>query len=87
MAVLGQPESQVRLTFFSQEPPDVSGTNIPSHLFGSQDKAYQKDQVATLSMEKSFSHPTWRKEPWAEGHLLQTFFKTQSWIRRVVLCL
>lgn len=65
----------MRLTFFSQGPPDVNGTNIPSHLFGSQDKAYQKDQVATLSMEKSFSHPTWRKEPWAEGHLLQTFFQ------------
>lgn len=50
MAALGQPESQVRL--FSGRP-DVIGTNISSHFFGSQDKAYQKDQVATPSVEKS----------------------------------
>lgn len=50
VTALGQPESQVRL--FSGRP-DVIGTNISSHFFGSQDKAYQKDQVATPSVEKS----------------------------------
>lgn len=72
VAALGQPESQVRL--FSGRP-DAIGTNISSHLFGSQDKAYQKDQVATPSVEKS-SLPLiliGGKEPWAEGHLPQIF--------------